>query len=66
MNHDNRRLLKKAELIKILQLEPSDVDWLISTAQIRPVRIRGQERFDSKDIYQFIESYKIIQGRRAQ
>lgn len=62
-DRNGRRLLKKSELIDMLQLEEAEVDWLINTSQIRPVRICGQERFDTKDVLQLIDSYKITQGR---
>lgn len=61
-----RRLLKRQQVGTLLQLEDDDVQWLIDTRQIVELRIRGKERFDSKDVSQLIESYKITASRRIQ
>jgi len=60
----SRRLLVRREVAETLQLAQEDVDWLVRTSQLKPIHICGQERFDSQDVHQLIESYKIIQARR--
>jgi hypothetical protein len=62
-NNSDRHLLTRSELIGLLRLSQSQVDWLIKTAQLRPILICNEERFDSKDVTQLIETYKIIQRR---
>jgi hypothetical protein len=64
--HQERRLVPMAELIAILQLEESEVRHLVDTAQIRPIQICGHERFDTKDVFQLVDSYHAVQNRRIQ
>jgi hypothetical protein len=61
-----RRLLLREEVILLLQLNNDQVQLLINTRQINPIRIAGEERFDSRDIEQLIESYKTTASRRPQ
>jgi hypothetical protein len=61
-----RRLLQRGEVTALLQLPDPDIQWLIDTRQLLELRIRGKERFDSKDVIQLIESYKITASRRVQ
>ena len=58
-----RRLLQREQVAALLQLDGEDLQWLIDTRQLLELRIRGHVRFDSKDINQLIDSYRIIQGR---
>ena len=62
----NRRLLLREDVIRLLQLNNDQVQLLINTRQINPIRIAGMERFDSQDIDQLIESYKTTASRRPQ
>lgn len=65
MSQDNeRRLLQREQVAALLQIPEDDLEWLISTRQLLEIRIRGHMRFDSKDVYQLIETYKITSERR--
>lgn len=59
-----RRLLVRDEVISILHLTDDQVQQLINTRQILPIRIAGEERFDSQDLYRLIETYKFTAARR--
>jgi hypothetical protein len=59
-----RRLLQKADLIALLQLSELKVQWLIDTQQIRRLLLCGEERFDSKELSRFIETYAQIAERK--
>lgn len=60
-----RRLLLRTEIVSLLQLPDDQVQQLVDTRQLLPIRIAGQERFDSKDLYQLIEAYKRTAERKA-
>jgi hypothetical protein len=60
-----RKLLHMEQVVSLLQLEDEDLQWLIDTRQLLELRIRGHVRFDSRDIYQLIDSYKTIQERHV-
>jgi hypothetical protein len=61
-----RRLLLRGDVHSLLQLSPEKVQQLINTRQITVLLIAGEERFDSKDLDQLIESYKSTAARRPQ
>lgn len=61
-----RRLLDRSEVLSVLDLPDGDVQQLVDTHQLVPIRICGQERFDSKDLFQLIDSYKATASRRIQ
>ncbi len=61
-----RRLLQRHEVGALLQLPDPDIQWLIDTRQLMDLRIRGKERFDSRDIEHLIEAYKMTAKRRIQ
>lgn len=63
--HQERRLLIRSEIESLLQLPESEVQQLIDTHQLMPIRIGRQERFDSRDLYQLIDAYKRTAERRA-
>lgn len=65
LNYRERRLLARDQVEALLQLPPEGVQRLIDTRQLLAIRIAGQERFDSKDLYQLVEAYKITSARRA-
>jgi hypothetical protein len=52
------------ELPALLRLTPEQVDRLINTGQLRPIRICGQERFTSNEINALVETYKQIADRK--
>jgi hypothetical protein len=64
MQHE-RRLLLRGEIIDLLQLQDDKVQHLVDTRQILPIRIAGEERFDSKDLFQMIDTYKATAARRV-
>ena len=61
----DRRLYTGTELPDLLRLTPEQVDRLINTGQLRPIRICGSERFDSREIDALIETYRQIAQRKA-
>jgi hypothetical protein len=61
-----RRLLVRNDIVAILQLSDEKVEQLINTRQIQPMRIAGEERFDSADIDNLIDAYKATASRRPQ
>jgi hypothetical protein len=65
MQHE-RRLLLRGEIVSLLQLPEEKVQQLVDTQQLLPIRIAGEERFDSKDLHQLIEVYKATASRRLQ
>jgi hypothetical protein len=63
---EGRRLLTRDEVLTLLHLSDEQIQLLISTRQIVPIRIAGEERFDSRDLDQLIETYKSTGSRRSQ
>jgi hypothetical protein len=61
---ESRRLLTRIEVLSLLQLVDEKVQHLIDTRQINVIRIEGEERFDSRDIYHLIDSYFSTASRR--
>jgi hypothetical protein len=59
-----RHLLTRDEVAALLQLDDASLQELINTRQLIAIRICGQERFDSADVYALVESYKRTQSRR--
>lgn len=62
--HQERRLLDRDGVLSVLHLIGEELQLLIDTHQLLPIRIAGLERFDSKDVYQLIDSYKATASRR--
>jgi hypothetical protein len=60
----SRRLLLRAEALSYLQLEDEQLQNLIDTRQITPIRIAGDERFDLNDLDELIKTYKTTASRR--
>jgi hypothetical protein len=61
-----RRLLIRDQVLAFLQLSEEQVQLLINTRQLTALRIAGEERFDSRDLDQLIETYKATASRRPQ
>jgi uncharacterized protein (UPF0261 family) len=61
-----RRLLCREQVAALLNIPEEDLAWLINTRQLLELRIRGHQRFDSRDVYQLIETYKATQRRNTQ
>jgi hypothetical protein len=62
---DQRRLLVRGQLVSFLQLSDEKIQGLINTRQITAIRIKGEERFDSRELDLLIETYKQTAQRRA-
>ena len=58
------RLMDRSNADRYLALSTDQLEWLIRTRQITPIRIRGEERFDRRDLDLLIESYKGTAKRR--
>jgi predicted DNA-binding transcriptional regulator AlpA len=52
------------DLPGLLQLSQEQIDRLVSTGQLRPIRICGEVRFDSNELDALIETYKQIGKRK--
>jgi hypothetical protein len=59
-----RRLYMAGELPSLLQLNEGQVDHLIKTGQLLPIRICGEVRFDSRELDRLIETYRQIALRK--
>jgi hypothetical protein len=66
MDTIHRQLLQRDQVAALLQIPTEDLEWLISTRQLLEIRIRGHERFDSKDVFELIDTYKTTSSRRIQ
>jgi predicted DNA-binding transcriptional regulator AlpA len=60
------RLYQPSQLLAVLQLSQEQIDQLVRTGQLRPIRISGAERFDSREIDQLIATYHQIAERNIQ
>jgi hypothetical protein len=62
----DRRLYAGADLPELLQLTQEQIDWLVGTRQLQPLRICGQVRYDSRQIDDLINTYLTTASRRVQ
>jgi hypothetical protein len=62
----SRHLLNRNQVVSLLQLTEDQLQHLINTQQLLPIRIVGEERFCSKDLSNLIDMYKFTAARRAQ
>jgi hypothetical protein len=60
------RLKCREEVSQFLQLDSDQVQFLINTQQIVPIRIVGAEPFDARDLERLIDTYKATALRRAE
>lgn len=60
-----RRLYEPAELPFVLKLSQEQIDWLINTDQLHPIRIAGEIRFESRELDRLINTYLQIATRKA-
>lgn len=60
----DRRLYTPAEIPTVLQLNQEQIDWLVKTGQLNPIRIASEVRFDSRELDALIETYKQISKRK--
>lgn len=61
----DRRLYADADLSELLQLTQEQIDWLVSTRQLQPLKICGESRYDSRQIDHLIDSYLTTASRRV-
>jgi|GEM_PF-5369144 len=59
-----RRLLRRDQVIELLNLSADDIQWLVNTKQLLEIPIRGQQLFDSRDVFQLIDTYKNLTLRQ--
>lgn len=59
-----RRLYQIEQLPDVMQLDEAQIDWLISTGQLRTIRICGQLRIDSHEVGELIATYHRIAKRK--
>jgi hypothetical protein len=60
-----RRLLLRADVMAVLQLPEPKVQWLLDTHQLHALFLcEGEERIDSREVDQLIETYKQIAVRK--
>lgn len=62
----DRRLYADADLPELLQLTQEQIDWLVVTRQLQPLKICGESRFDSRQIDDLIDVYLKTASRRIQ
>ena len=62
----DRRLYQIGQLPDQMQLSPEQIDWLISTGQLRTIRICGEIRFDSNEVGELIATYYQIAKRKQE
>jgi hypothetical protein len=60
-----KRLMTRNDVVRYLALSYDQVQSLINTHQITLIRIRGEDRFDSRELDLLIETYKKTAQRRA-
>jgi hypothetical protein len=60
-----RRLYQPIDLPALLQLNQQEIDWLIKTAQLNPMRIAGEIRFDSRQVDALIDTYLQVAKRKG-
>jgi hypothetical protein len=60
----DRRLYQPTELPAVLHLSQDQIDWLVKTGQINPIRIAGEIRFDSRELDALIDTYIQIAKRK--
>jgi len=60
-----RRLVTREDAKYMLQLCEEKLQTLVNTRQITAIRIAGEERFDTQEVFQLIEIYKSTASRRV-
>jgi hypothetical protein len=60
------QLLQWEQVVSLLQIPDTDVQWLVDTRQLTELLIHGHQRFYSRDIDLLIDAYRGTARRRAQ
>jgi hypothetical protein len=63
-SQSERRLYQIEQLPDVMQLSDTQIDWLVSTGQLRAIRICGETWFDSNEVGELIATYLQIAKRR--
>ncbi len=63
MFQQGRHLLQRSDLIALLQLPEDKVQHVIDT-QLTPLVLCGEERFDSRELDELINTYRQISERK--
>lgn len=63
-SQSERRLYQIGQLPEVLQLSAPQIDWLVSTGQLRAIRICGEVRFDSTEVSELIATYNQTAKRK--
>lgn len=63
-SQSERRLYQIEQLPDVMQLSDTQIDWLVSTGQLRAIRICGETRFDSNEVGELIATYHQIAKRK--
>jgi hypothetical protein len=64
-SQSDRRLYQSMELPGVLQLSQEQIDFLVRTGQLNPIRIAGEVRFDSRELDALIDTYLQIAKRKT-
>ena len=60
-----RRLVTRNDVEIYLSLTSEKVQSLVDTMQITSIRVRGEERFDVRELDRLVETYKATAQRRV-
>jgi hypothetical protein len=60
-----KRLMARSEVDRYLALSSDQVQSLINTRQITAIRLKGEDRYDSRELDLLIETYKKTAQARA-
>jgi hypothetical protein len=63
-SQSERRLYQIEQLPDVMQLSDTQIDWLVSTGQLRAIRICGETWFDSNEVGELIATYLQIAKRK--
>ena len=66
MELSRKLLVDDDEACQILSISRDDLEWLISTQQLSPIRIRGHRLFDMAQFEELVRVYMTVQSRGAQ
>src|SRR2546426_535603 len=58
-----RYLMDFEQVAAVLKLGSDDVRWLVSTGQLKEIKLCGKPRYDSRDAFRLVDAYKRTQGR---
>lgn len=59
-----RKLYSVVETAELLKSSEADVEWLIRTGQLQPIRLRGKLYILATDIDELLRVYQLVESRR--